>query len=252
MRSVGLLIFLLSSALAAGAETKTDSPVFTIELSQARLSIRGVISSAGHEQILRQTAARQFPDSEIEIDLDIGPGLPPAWSLITDQTLRALAHTQSATAEITPEWIILRGVTSDPAAWFAVLARLETLLAPDIAVESAVNPFSNGQSFSSLCRQLFAAAFRSRKIEFAERIKTLSSSAYGLLDELAELGTDCPSAIISITGNGDGGPSNQQDGRQRAEAVAAYLKGRGFDPSRLQAVGAETSPNRRIVFSVSF
>lgn len=251
MRSVSVLIVLLASAVPA-ADSRTDSPVFVIDLNQTRLLLRGVISSAGHEQILRQTAARQFPDAKTEIDLHIGSALPSAWSLITDQTLRALAHTQSATATITPAGIILHGVTSSPTAWFAALTRLEILLAPDIAVESTINPFSNGQSFNSLCRQLFTAAFRNHKIEFAERAKTLSSSAYGLLDELAELGTDCPSASIRITGNGDGGSANQQNGKQRADAVAAYLTGRGFDPSRLQAIGAVISTNRRIVFAISF
>lgn len=251
MRSAAVLILLLASA-APAAGVKTDTPVFSIEISQAHLSVRGAISSTGHEQILRQTVARQFPDNESQIDLETGSGLPPAWSMVTDQTLRILAHTQSATATITPGRVVLRGVTSSPAVWFAALARLETLLAPDFVVESTVNPFSNAQSFNSLCRALFVAAFRKHRIDFAQGTRTLSSSAYGLLDELTELGMDCPLARIRISGNGDGGPDNRQYGKQRADTVAAYLIGRGFDPSHLQIVGAETSANRRIVFSVSF
>lgn len=251
MRFAAVLMLVLASTVAA-AESKTDPAVFVIELSQARLSLRGVISSTGHEQILRRTVARQFPDIRTEIDLDISSELPASWSLTTDQTLRALVHTQSATATITSGRIVLRGITSSPDAWFAALGHLEMLLAPEVSIESAVNPFSNAKSFDSLCMQLFTAAFRNHNIEFARGSKILSTSAYGPLDEVVELGTDCPSAKITISGNGDGGPANQPNGKQRAEAVAAYLARRGLAPSRLQTVGAKTSPSRHIIFSVSF
>lgn len=252
MRSVSLLIVLLSGALSAGASPGTAVALFTIEISQARLAIHGSISSVGHAQIIRRTVALRFPNIETDIDLEVGTSLPPKWSLITDQTLRALAHTQSATAEITSDRIILRGFTTDPESWFVVLDQLEKLLAPDFTLESTVDPFSNGLSFDSVCRQLFAAAIHGRDIEFARNVMTLSSSAHALLDELAELATDCPSASIKIIGNGDGGPDNQLDGKRRALAVAAYLKGLGLDPARLKTVGAKTSTNRRIVFSFSF
>jgi len=243
---------LLSIALHADDNIDADAAIFSIERNQTMLIISGDTSSAGHEQVLLQTASRLFPDTRLETKLETRFGLPSSWSLITDLTLQALSHTQSSSAEITPHGIELRGFTTDAAAWSAAIDRLEKRLPVDMPLHSLVHPVSARQSFSSMCRQLFAAALHSHRIEFAKGSNTLSSSAHGLLDELAELGMDCPSAAISITGSGDGGPTSQQAGRQRAEAVAAYLRERGIDQARLQTFGSETSDNRRIVFAVSF
>ena len=246
------MALLLSLALLADDGIDGNTATFSIEKNQARLTIRGGVSSAGHEQILRQTTARLFPDSQPEIDLDIRSGLPSAWSLITDLTLQALSRTQASTATITPDVIELRGYTTNASAWFDALSRLEKHLPHSMELRSSVSSISARQSFSSMCRQLFAAALRSHRIEFAEGSNTLSSSAHGLLDELTELGMDCPAAAIRITGSGDGGPASQHAGKQRAEAVVAYMVQRGFDATRLEALGSGTSDNRRIVFAVSF
>jgi len=244
---------LLSSALSAMSGLEEQTSELVIEYSRARLLVRGDISSAGHEQILRQSAALEFPESDIQFELSIRTGLPPAWSLITDLTLRALAKTTSATAEITAERITIRGLSSDPAAWQDAVDWLEKTLSPEIVLDASVATLKSSRSFESVCRGLFAAAFRAHRIGFEGDSMTLSSSAYSLLDELIELGTDCPAALIRITGNGDGGgAANQETGRQRAEAVLSYLEGRGFDPARLSAHGAKTSTNRKIVFSVTF
>jgi len=243
---------LLSVSLHADDNTDADTALILIERNQTRLAIRGDTSSAGHERVLQRTVSRLFPDTQLETVLKTRSGLPSSWSLITDLTLQAMSHTQSSTARITPDGIELRGFTADASAWFSAIDRLEKHLPVDMPLHSLVHPVSARQSFSSMCRQLFAAALRSHRIEFAKGSNTLSSSAHGLLDELAELGMDCPAAAISITGSGDGGPTSQHTGRQRAETVAAYLRERGLDGARLQIFGSTTSDNRRIVFAVSF
>ena len=151
-----------------------------------------------------------------------------------------MAKTSSATAEITPQKITIRGLSSEPDAWRSAVDLLENNLSPDIVLNTSVALLKNLQSFESVCRGLFATAFRAHRIDFARGSLTLSSSAFSLLDELTELGADCPAAAIAITGNGDGGAANQEKGRRRAEVVLSYLEGRGFDPARLRAHGAET------------
>lgn len=250
----GVIAVALSLSIAVRADDiiDTDTAVFSIRKSQTSLLVRGDISSAGHEQILRQTASRLFPDMQLETEFRNRFGLPSSWSLITDLTLQALSQTQSSTALITPDGIELRGYTTDASSWFSAIGRLEKHLPATMPLRSLVHQIGARQSFNSMCRQLFAAAFHSHRIRFATGSNTLSPSAHGLLDELAELGMDCPDAAIRITGGGDGGPGNQQAGWQRAEAIAAYLQGRGIDATRLQTFGSETSGNRRIVFAVSF
>ena len=242
----------LSIAVRADDIIDTDTAEFSIRKNQTQLLIRGDTSSAGHEQILRQTASRLFPDMQVETEFKSRVGLPSSWSLVTDLTLQALSHTQSSTALITPDGVELRGFTTDASGWFSAIGRLEKHLPAAMPLRSLVRQSNARQSFNSMCRQLFAAALRSHRIVFETGNNTLSSSAHGLLDELAELGMDCPDAAIRITGSGDGGQGSQQVGRQRAEAIAAYLPGRGIDATRLQMLGSETSNNRRVVFAVSF
>lgn len=246
------LLALLPST--AAAETRPDAGAYGlfIERGNSLLVVHGIVSSAGHERILRETAARDFAGSDVEIRLQIGRQLPPGWSLLTDLTLRAMSHTQSGSANITPEAVSLRGYATDANAWLRALSRVESSLPAGADLNSAVTLVVAGQSIDSLCRQLFAAAFRTRKIRFRKGSVQLSSSAHPLLDQMVELGTDCPAARIEVSGSGDGGAENGQTGLQRAEAVVAYLRRRGLDSARLRAVANASSANRRIVFSITF
>ena len=231
-----LLALLPGAAAAADAHPGASAYGLFIERGNSLLVIHGIVSSAGHERILRETAARDFAGSDIDIRVRIGNGLPPGWSLLTDLTLRAVSHTQSGSASITPAAVSLHGYATDANAWLRALSRVESSLPAGVDLNSAVTLVVAGQSIDSLCRQLFAAAFRTRKIRFRKGSVQLSSSAYPLLDEMVELGTDCPAAHIEVSGSGDGGIKNGQTGLQRAEAVVAYLRQRGLDGSRLEAL----------------
>ena len=248
MRILALMAALLSTQAAA---QEVGEPYLGIEKTQVRLTIHGVVSSDGHADILRHTASADFAGLETQIDVTTGRSLPPAWSLTTDLALRALAHTQSATAEVTTAKITMRGFTSDPRAWYDALGRLEKNLPEGSTLHSDVGPLRAGQTFSSMCRQVFADALRIRKIEFQRGSTTLSSGAFALLDELVELAMDCPTAAITVSAAGDGG-DNPALGHSRVEKIVAYLIEGGLSPERV--AGSEMGATRagRAYFSVTF
>ena len=252
MRFILMLAIVLSASTAADTKSIPSAGTLLIERNQAGLTIRGDVSSIAHERILLETTTRDFAGLDIEMDVKIGSVMPPGWSLITDLTLRALSHTASSTAQIDKSGVVLTGYTTDSSGWFRAVARIEKSLSGEMALTSTVTAVSSKLTFETMCRQMFAAAFRSHRIKFAIGSSTLSSSSHALLDEIAEIGSDCPQAQIRITGFGDGGPDTEGIGLARANAVVNYLESAGFNLSRVEPLVAEDQSGRRIVFSVKF
>mgnify|MGYP003334485425 CR=1 FL=1 len=79
------------------------------------------------------------------------------------------------------------------------------------------------------------------KIFFDTNKTTIKKQSYSLLDDVASVLTNNPDiALIEIAGHTDSvgdDKSNLRLSQGRADAVMAYLVGKGIDPSRLSAVG---------------
>lgn len=83
---------------AARGTSSEPAVALTVSKNRSRLTIHGSVSSAAHAAILRRTAATYFADFVIDIDVRRNASTPPAWSLVTDATLRALSATSSSSA----------------------------------------------------------------------------------------------------------------------------------------------------------
>jgi outer membrane protein OmpA-like peptidoglycan-associated protein len=247
-----ILILMAVSLSAAAWSQETSAPLMAIEKTQSRLTVRGIVSSPGHADILERTAAEQFSGLTAQFELDTGRNLPPAWSRTTNLVLQAMSNTQSATAEISPTTITMRGFTGDAKAWHEGLGALQRYLPTGTTLQTEVSPLSAGQSFESMCRQVFASALKVRRIEFQPGSDALTSSAYALLDELTELAFDCPTAVVSVTAGGDSSETGSGLGKSRANAIAGYLAERGVPSSRIRTTDAGNARARRAVFSITF
>lgn len=223
-----------------------------IEKTQSRLTIKGIVSSPGHADILKRTAAEQFSGLTVEFELDTGRNLPPAWSRTTNLALQAMSNTQSATAEISPTTITMRGFTGDAKTWHDGLGALQRYLPTGTRLHDEVSPLNAGQSFESMCRQVFANALKSRRIVFQAGSDALSTSAYALLDELTELAFDCPTAVVSVAAGGDDNEPGSALGTSRVNAIAEYLVGHGVPSARIRTTESGNARARRAIFSITF
>jgi outer membrane protein OmpA-like peptidoglycan-associated protein len=236
----------------------------SITRNESRLTIQGYVSSTAHEALLRQTAARHYPEADLEFDVERHSPMQPGWPLVTDTILRALADTHLSSARIDQQNIRIRGIITNPTAWSASVDKIEQALTNDMQLRLDVLPIDKSAQFDRLCENLLVEASRNGRVEFVKSSAALDSNALGSLDEIVEIATDCPSLTISVTGHTDNTGNelaNVELSKARAESVVNYLVERGIEQRRLTANGVgSASPiasnanavgrrlNRRIAF----
>lgn len=218
-----------------------EPPRLAIEISRSGVVFRGVVSSVAHESILRQRALALFPDRTQTFHVREQPALPPGWALLSEVTLRAVAESYSSTTQISETLISITGITSSQSDWQAGLARIEKNLLPGMSVVHEMAEIGLLDSHEEQCARLFAETTSNQSVEFPQSATSLGSSAHPFLDELIQIAVDCPTAHFSITGHTDGTGeevSNIAISRERAEAVAAYMRSGGIQQSRITVSGA--------------
>ncbi len=257
-----LLLAVLSAPGAAPAAT------FEIDWQNGTLVISGEASSEGHADTVRTVAAALFPDARRHIALVRGETLPPGWSLVTEQALRLVAVTRSGQVTLAPDRVLLRSTYTDSAAWQQGLRRLSQTLLPGQQLLDQAVLIDTRRSFHDYCREQFAAATRDRRVDFRLNSSELRPSAVPLLDALVEIAADCPDAHILVNGHTDASGREEHNAalsQRRAQAVVAYMVGRGISAARLRAHGKGASQplgdnasragrarNRRIEFVIRF
>ncbi len=265
-----LVVAVLTLVCASSSAQAPSDP--TISLSMANngsgLTIRGFVSSMEHEAILRQTATRHFPGKNLEIDVQPHSPIPDGWSLVTNNTLRAMAKTHSSTALLEEHFVRIRAVVTDAAAWSQSVDKIRQSLLNGMRLEVNVLPVEEPVRFDRLCEDQFLNALQIGNVEFRRSSAVVGTNALRILDALVEIAFDCPSLSITVTGHTDNTGSetaNLDLSKARAESVVAYMSERGIKPARLKANGAGSALpiasnedaagrqiNRRIEFELSF
>ena len=232
------LVVLGSAPVDAADPDPSAAPArLDIERSSGRLTLRGDISSAAHEAILRDSARRFFaaePDV-VELQLSNPPRTPPGWALVTDMVLRTLANTRSATATVTPEAIHIRGVAHAGADLTPALRGVEKAMFPNMQLINDIIRVDDTETFDALCRRRLGTLLNNRPIRFQRATDSLRISAYPALDAIVEVMAHCADLRIRIAGAGSPNDSTdrQQLSRQRAAAVAKYLAEGGVPEHKL-------------------
>lgn len=245
-----------------------DTATLRIHWHGGQLSIKGDVSSAAHEAILRQTAGSLFADARLIVELDYPSAMPPGWALTTELALRAVAQTFAASATVRVGGISVRGLTRDKPGWQGAALRLQEHMLRGMTFDADMQEISVTTSLQDQCRALFDATLRSQSVEFSRSSEQINSNAFALLDELILISADCPGASISITGHTDN-TGNEATNRAlsgaRARAVLTYMEAGGIAADRMTAKGlGATRPlldedsnrarrlNRRIEFEFSY
>lgn len=258
----------LCALLVPAATWGNEHAQLTIDHDGNTISVQGTISSTAHESILLKTLAARFADHAKSLDIVVTTGAPAGWALITDITLKALAETRSASAEVTPERLEIRGFAADKERWSNALKRISDNLLAGMLLDANVIAVGPAAPLNRQCVELFRTALRGRSIEFPQASAELGTGASPLLDELVQIAADCPDAQIEITGHTDGSGDESMNlalSQARADAVADYMIAAGIPGARIDASGAgsteplveETGPqarriNRRIEIELDF
>ena len=235
----GLLCVLGAAGIAPGQPVGA-SPELRFEVQPSHLQVSGVVSSAAHEKILRETAARLFADRNAEFSVEVRGALRPGWALVSDLTLQALAETRSSTATIDDSGISIRGFSKSADRWSLAAKRIRGALPEGWSLDQQMEEISSISSMNRQCIELFRTAMRGRKIGFERASATLGTATRPLLDELIQIVTDCPESLVDITGHTDSTGDENVNlalSQARAQAVAQYFVAGGILQERISATG---------------
>ena len=173
-----------------------------------------------------------------------------AWASVTadgrDLTLHGVAPTGSdrarAVALVADVWGVRKVYDRTGLADAAATAEAPT---PETAEPGAAESEPLEPAASS-CRQRLDDLLAGRSVRFDIGKSEVPAESYGLLDRLADLAGACPSVGFRIVGHASstgGAERNQQISEARADAVRAYLIGKGMAEARLSTVGyGQTRP----------
>ena len=220
-----------------------DEPHLTFTSAPGRVLVSGTTISAVHEQELRRAVADQFRGA-VAVDR-FRPGVLAAgwWESTSTALVHTIAALESASAEMRPGAVVIRGVGSETAAFSARVDRLRDSLPADVALTTDVVVLTSRVSFDELCARAFAS-LALEPVSFHESSAEIRPASLVALDRITEFARDCPSVTIAITGHTDGSGDetwNRRLSLARARSVADHIASNGIDPARLVTSGLGSS-----------
>jgi OmpA-OmpF porin, OOP family len=264
-----------ASTTVASATTTTTAAVTALvqsvaEVSGNQITLTGRVATAGVRDSIVAAASAAFRASKVVDKLTVaGPGAPtPTVLAAVDRyaTLLGAAGPRlgQGTVSITDTAITAAGTAFNPQAARELDGAVAQANGDGISVTGSFQ--SAAADRATLQAQLQALLGRSG-INFASGSAEIDDPSRDVLDTAAASILALPGILIAIDGHTDNvgsAASNQTLSQRRAEAVAAYLVGRGVGADQLTATGygAEQpiadnttadgrAANRRIEFAVT-
>lgn len=248
---------------------KLKGSAWRVEKRKGGLFLSGTVPDAATQDYLR-TRARQLFSNSVTDETSVGDTGPEAgWRQVAELAIAQIYTVRTGMASIDGNSLTVTGTTDDPARKTQLEAALERDLPDGYSGTARLEMVYAGvfaDEGSRLCRMAFDRLLSTRTIEFESGSVALKSANNSLLDELALTASQCPSALIEISGHTDStgaSDNNMTLSHGRALAVLGYLKKAGVADDRLTAVGfgaalplasngTETgrARNRRIEFKV--
>ena len=243
---------------------------FRAVLSQeGEIELRGHLTDASLRGVAESYARSRFGSGAVYNAVRLEPELPGGWSLRVLTGLEALAELHEGEVRVTPEQIVLEGVTANPDS-SGVIARLfgeklgrDAEFSIDVDHDASLMPAGADPTPDS-CLAAIDEILGERQIGFESGASELSERGEETLDEVAAVMRDCGRLALEVGGHTDSqGPAetNQQLSQARAETVISALMDRRVLVSELTARGyGESRPiadnstasgraaNRRIEF----
>lgn len=246
-----------------------DTGVWRIERLKDGVLLSGTVPDAATQVILRDRALQLFPKSVVDETRvgDVGPDT--GWRQVADLAITQIYTVRTGSATLNGGKLTVAGTTDDRERKTQLVSALERDLPEGfsgIARLETVDADAVSDEASRLCRMAFDRLLSSRTIEFESGSVALKAANNSLLDELALTASQCPSALIEISGHTDSTGASDKNmtlSHGRAMAVLGHLKKAGIADDRLTVVGfgaalpldnnateAGRARNRRIEFKV--
>ena len=246
------------------------TPEFVATLSpEGLVQLRGRVPDELVRAATESYARSRFGLDNVYAAMRLDPELPEGWPLRVLTSLEALSGLENGSVVMQPDFVELRGTTSDEEA----NARIARLFADklgeaqnfkiDVVYVAPPEP-EDTQPSPEECVARVNALLEEQKISFAPGSVTVEGESLRVVDRIAEVLRECPDAKMEIGGHTDSQgreEMNLQLSQSRAEGVLSALLARRILTSNLAAKGyGESQPiadneteegreaNRRIEF----
>ncbi len=282
-------------------DTPSNAPkqysMYIVKNGKGRVFIEGFVPTKEAKNELLQKAYSLFKKENVEDKIDIAENAPKDWNYITQFGLDNLSQVDYGDMNITEASYLFKGhlpshekkisflegikkIMSNPdnnygryRGDFIVTAPIKD--APKVAKNDTkqATPAKTKQKTKPVkrvvsCQDALNSAIASRKIHFDYDKSNVNSDSYKILDDLLYALNSCDLSgnILEIGGHTDSRGSrsyNQKLSQKRADNIKRYLVNKGFDASKIRAIGyGESRPiasnmtkdgraqNRRIEFKI--
>ncbi|SHI94838.1 OmpA-OmpF porin, OOP family [Shimia gijangensis] len=245
-------------------------PEFTATLSpEGLLQLRGRLPDDLSRDTASNYARARFGSEAVHMAARLDDALPATWTLRVMAGLDALSELHNGALIITPDSLAVRGQTGDPEANARISQLLSSRLSQsdkysiDVAYQEKLDPVAQLPTPEE-CELAARAVLKDQKITFEPGSGTLDESAEPIIDQIAEVLTECADVKLEIQGHTDSQgreEMNQALSQTRAQSVLNALHERRMLTSSYSAKGyGESQPiadneteegreaNRRIEF----
>lgn len=233
--------FALGAALALVGAAAVAQPAATAP-APGQVVVSGTVPDEATRQSVLQRAREVFGADRVVDQLGVGKLIaPPNWSgylqKIISPELKQVAHGQIS---ISGNVIDLKGEVGNEAVRQQIVSDMSTKLNTTYTVRNGLRLAAAGQEQIDL-------ALATRTIEFEPGNSSLTAAGQKALDLLAPLLLRLGGKSFDITGHTDGLGSRPQNialSAARADAVKAYLVGKGVPTEKIATSGA--GPDRPV------
>ena len=265
-------VFVLHAVLPqpADAPHSIGPSEFTATLSpEGLVQLRGRLSDENLRHMADSYARARFGSSTVYTATRIVEGLPPDWSVRVLSGLEALSLLVNGALTVTPDTLILSGISEREDASAEIAGLLADKLggagtfALDITYRKPPDP-TDAIPDPETCEADLASVQAVSKISFEPGSATIAADALDTMNDIAEILNKCGEIRLEIQGHTDSQGRevmNQQLSQARAQSVLNELRARRVLTSSYVAVGyGESQPiadndtqsgredNRRIEF----
>jgi OOP family OmpA-OmpF porin len=228
-------VFVLTPVLPKAPENTTDEgpPEFFATLSlEGAVQLRGRLGSEISRQTVDSFARARFGSTAVYTAARIDETLPSSWSVRALAAIEAMALLENGSVSVTPENVVINGVTGNKDANAEIATLFATKLGDqatfdiEITYDRKLDP-SLGIPKPPECVAMIKETIGTRKISFEPGSTTPDASTNGILDDIAPLLTKCGDIPLEIGGHTDSQgreTMNQELSRDRAQAILDALR----------------------------